>query len=550
MSWQAKKQVDKGVMKNVSNYTPKDKFEDVCKFPIADLSARGIKKETAEKYGVRMSISVEDGKTPTAHYFPYYDQTGKLSGYKKRDLTVPKDHDYHFTSIGKVSVDCKLFGQPYAENLPRKKNNIIITEGEYDALAYFQAAVDQVAGHKTFAGLEPFVVSISLGTGNAIDSVLHNKDFVDLFDKTTLLFDNDKATDAERKKKIKKGKDAVQDVAVALMKDNVYVAEIPSGYKDACDMLQDQKIKELVSLAAFDAKKFVGEKIVTAGSITLDELFEERQEGVYVDAFPSLMKKIHGFRTRELVLLTAPSNVGKSFVCSEFAYSFLEAGETVGFMMLEETGKETVQRMLARKLKVNYNVFKDKPLAVATKEQIEEARNWLTKDRNCFLLDHFGSIPIDELMNKIKSFVHIHKCRYIILDHLSIVISGSKVADERKELDMVMTELATFCAANDVCIIAVSHINRSNAGESKPPKGKEDEPYWVSVSKESMRGSSSLEQLSWIILALEPQVMPDKQRGNVRLTVLKNRPWSYLGIADEFNMNEQTGLLECVGGRF
>jgi len=292
MSAQAKKQVNKGVMHNVGNYTTKDKFEDVCKFPIADLSARGIKKETAEKYGVRMTVSVEDGKTPTAHYFPYYDQTGKLVGYKKRDLTVPKDHDYHFTTVGKVSVDCKMFGQPYAENLPRKKNNIIITEGEYDALAYFQAAVDQVAGHKTYAGLEPFVVSISLGTSNAVDSVLHNKDFVDVFEKCTLLFDNDKATEAERKKKIKKGKDAVQDVAVALMKDNVYVAEIPSGYKDACDMLQDHKVKELVSLAAFDAKKFAGEKIVTASSISLDELFEERQEGVYVNAFPTLIEQV------------------------------------------------------------------------------------------------------------------------------------------------------------------------------------------------------------------------------------------------------------------
>ena len=137
-----------------------------------------------------------------------------------------------------------------------------------------------------------------------------------------------------------------------------------------------------------------------------------------------------------------------------------------------------------------------------------------------------------------------------MLDHLSIVISGNHVTDERKELDMVMTELATFCAANDVCIIAVSHINRSNASDFKPPKDKEDQPFWVPVTKESMRGSAALEQLAWIVLGLEPQIMPDRSRGNVRLVVLKNRPWSYLGVADEFRMNQMTGLLECVKSSF
>lgn len=544
LSWTAKKQTKRGEMTN--RYAePKETMKEIKDLPIADLSDRGIRKEIAEIFGVRMAVSQEDGKTPTAVYFPYFDQSDKVCGYKKRDLTADKMDDRHFTVIGKVSIGCQLFGQQIASKIQRKRNNLIHVEGEYDVLSYYQAGLDQAArgGWKDFA---PFVVGLSLGTANAVDAVLSNAEFVESFHKNTLLYDADEATLPERKKGIKKGKEATNDVATALMSDEVYIAKPPQGCKDPNDALLMGVGDSMVKSATFDAKKFIGEKIVTASEITLDMLTEKRPEGIYVETFPDLMRKLHGFRTRELIVLTAPSNVGKSFVCAEFAYNFLESGKKVGFMYLEEQNKETVQRMLARKLKVNYNKFRDNPLSCATQEQIQDAYNWLTHDRECLLLDHFGSMPITEFMNKINVMHKLHKCEYIIVDHLSMLISGSKVSDERKELDLVMTELAAFCAANDVCIIAVSHLNRSIASDFKPPKGKEDEPHWIPVTKEAMRGSSSLEQLAWCVLGLEPQILPDKSRGNVRLTVLKNRTFGYLGISDEFSMDEQTGLLKVV----
>ena len=127
-----------------------------------------------------------------------------------------------------------------------------------------------------------------------------------------------------------------------------------------------------------------------------------------------------------------------------------------------------------------------------------------------------------------------------------MLVSGLATTDERKMLDIVMTELAAFCASHDVGIIAVSHLNRGVAEEFKPPKGQENEPFFINVKKESLRGSASLEQLSWVIIGVEPEIMPDKSRGRVRLTVLKNRPWGHLGWADVLKMNEDTGVLESA----
>jgi replicative DNA helicase len=282
---------------------------------------------------------------------------------------------------------------------------------------------------------------------------------------------------------------------------------------------------------------------VKAADLDLEFLLEPRPEGIYVNSFPKLMDKLHGFRLRELVLLTSPSGVGKSTVCSIFASAFMEAGEKLGMIYLEETNKETMQRLIAAKLKVNYLEFKNNPLQVTTKEKIQAAYDEIVNNDQLVMLGHFGSLPVSELMAKIKHMHLVEGCNFIILDHLSLVISGSAVKDERKELDMVMTELAAFCAANDVCIIAVSHINRSAAEQFKAPKlkdGEEPKPYWVQVSKEMMRGSAALEQLSFVIIGLEPEINPDRSRGRVRLTVLKNRPWSYLGVADTFKIDDES----------
>lgn len=520
---------------------PKEKIEDILKYPFAEAKDRNIREDICKKFGIRAGLSEKDGKTVEAHYFPSYNQKGKIVGFMKQDITKNKEEAGHWTAIGSVGIGNKLFGQDITESINRKRSSLVITEGQWDAVSVYQALVDQVKGTK-YEGMEPFVVSIPLGTANAVEAILHNDEFVKSFDSLCIFFDDDHCTPAEIKKGIMKGHEAREAVANAMVGSGIALTTISpdEGFKDASDYMQAGRSGDLAKLVQFNKRVYSAEKIVKASEISLDTILEPRPEGIYVNDFPKLMHKIHGFRTRELVLLTAPSGVGKSTVLSIFAESFVESGEKIGMIYLEETNKETMQRLIAAKLKVSYLKFKDKPLDCASIEEIKAAYDDIVNNDKLVMLGHFGSLPVSELMGKIKHMHLVEGCKYILLDHLSMVISGMETENERKQLDIVMTELAAFCAANDVCVIAVSHINRTAAEQFKPPKGKEDEPFWVKVTKEMLRGSSSLEQLSFVILGLEPQIMPDRSRGNVRLTVLKNRPWGYLGACDEFKIDENT----------
>lgn len=532
----------KEFMENNSNDNfNKEKLEDVMKYPFVKAKDRGIRKEICEKFGIRAALSQADGETVEAYYFPSFNQKGKIVGYSKQDITKSKEEKGHWTAIGSVTIGNKLFGQTVAEAINRKRTNVVITEGQWDAVSVYQALVDNVKGTK-YEGLEPFVVSIPLGTANAVEALLHNEAYIQSHDALTIFFDDDYCTPKETKQGVVKGHEAREAVANAFVGSGLSLMTVSpdDGFKDASDYMQAGKVTELAKLVQFGKRVYSAEKIVKANEVSLEELLEPRPEGVYVNAFPELMNKIHGFRTRELTLLTSPSNTGKSTVLSLFANAFVDAGHKIGMIYLEETNKETMQRLVASKLKVNYLKFKDKPLELASIEEITKAYDEIVNNDMLVMLSHFGSLPVSELMSKIKHMHLVEGCKYILLDHLSMVISGLETDNERKQLDIVMTELAAFCAANEVCVIAVSHINRTNANQFVAPKGKEGEPYWVQVTKESMRGSSSLEQLSFIILGLEPQIMPDRSRGNVRLTVLKNRPWGYLGVADEFKIDEET----------
>lgn len=543
--YQKGKGMSKGMMMNPAGHEPKETVAQVSKYPDAVLPERGIRAEVLKKFGVKMALNATT-RTVDAIYFPYYNEGGKLVGYKKRDLTKDKYETGHFTAIGSQGVHSKLFGQQVAEQIQRPKKKLIIVEGEWDVLSAYQACLDSVAGTK-YMGLEPYVVGLSCGTANGKAAITKNLDFIRPFSTVVLGLDNDSSTPEERQKGIKKGMEATEDIGISLTGKELLLADY-GAFHDPNDMIKAGEWEKLSVQLTFPTKKFTAEKIVTADHLDFEELIAKRVEGIHIPQFPELMELLHGFRVRELTVVTGPSGFGKSTVMSTIAGELRLAGKKVGMIFLEEEYKETVLRMMAHKLKVSYNKLKSDPLKYVSREELKAAHEWTKEDDGFVFLNHFGSIQIEELMNKIRYFVAVYEVDYIILDHLSMCVSGLKTEDERKLLDMVMTELAAFCASTDVGIMAVSHLNRGVAQEFKAPKGKENEPFWVHVRKEDLRGSAGLEQMSWIVLGIEPQILPDRSRGCIRIVVLKNRPWGYLGEADILKMNSETGVLETSLG--
>ena len=549
--------------------------------------------EAAQYFKIRSAVSPADGITPVATYLPYYDKYGKLTGFKKRDWTLQKEKTGHFSTVGAVKASSQFFGQHEASmGVGRKQINIV--EGEGDVCAAWQAAYEMVKAMSTspkaskgvkdwadsilkgirhiqndedIGGLPTLpYVGLNCGTANAVDTFANNEKFIRSYEKVVLGFDNDEATALEKEKKIKKGKEATDDVASFLLSENIYVVRYPNerndpdGFKDIRDMYDAGKVRELYAMFTKADDRYVPDKLIGLKDITIENLRKKKKDGVPLPGLPGLYNLTRGPRTGELWTLTGPSGGGKSTISRKIEYAIIDylrdmsiprldgwtESEKVAIIRLEEDEEESVNSLYAEELKVDPKAFVADPEQFLTEEQhLEIHQRWIREDK-IKIFDHFGSIPTDQLIQKLKQMVFLDGCKWIILDHLSMVISGLKSDNERRDLDNIMTELAAFCKKYDVFILSISHMKRK---ELQLPKDKDGNllPFWYPVRKEDLRGSAALEQLSWVVLGVEPEELPDRSRGRVRIVVLKNRPHKKLGIADTMVMDDNGQFSDASG---
>ncbi len=135
--------------------------------------------------------------------------------------------------------------------------------------------------------------------------------------------------------------------------------------------------------------------------------------------------------------------------------------------MLEESNKRSLLGLIG--LHLDKNVTVDR--SVATDDEIEEAFDQLFNDeRNIYLYDHFGSSDIDIIIQRITYMVKALGVRWVILDHVSILVSGLATNDERKLIDLALTRLRSEVVQElGIGLIIVSHLRRPEGD-----KGHED----------------------------------------------------------------------------
>ena len=347
---------------------------------------------------------------------------------------------------------------------------------------------------------------------SAKKEVVNNFEYLDSFEKIVINFDNDKP-----------GQDAAKAVAGLFAPGKVHIMCLKKA-KDANDYLTHGYIKEYID-EWHRAPAFMPDGLqLGSDPALLEEIVNYVEPKSVPYPWEGLNRKLYGLRTSEMTLLLADTGVGKTSVCKEIEYCLLTNEELikenigVGFLHLEEPKRDLALGLMS--------IHKNKPYhfpeVERTEEELREAYRAIIDTDRVVIWDHFGSNDIDVVLSKIRHMAALG-CKYIFLDHLSIVVSDQS-GDERKQLDEISTKLKTLTMNLDICVVAVIHINR---------EGK-------------VRGSAGPEQVSNFILRLErdKKEEDDWRRNITKVTIEKNRKFGKTGPGCYLYYNEVTGRLQ------
>ena len=454
------------------------------------ILSRGISKETCEKYNC-----IKDG---TDTLFGYTDKEGNVIAYKKRNK------DKEFRTSGRWTKS-QLFGQHLYSG---GQKYVTITEGEFDAMATFQ-----------MLGSRYPVVSIKNGGAGGLRDAKQNFEWLNSFENIVLCLDADEV-----------GQRATQEIA-DLFGTKAKIFKHGVDKKDACDYITTKSQDEFID-RWWRAEQYVPDGIIS-GSSLLEEVMKPIASADVNYPFPELNKLTYGIRKGELVTVTAGSGLGKSQFIREIVYHILcKTKDNIGLLFLEESVRKTALSLMS--------LSANAPLHLPDNDISDTIKRKAFDDTlgtgKLFLFDHFGSTSVDNIVNRVRYMAKGLGCKYVFLDHVSIVVSAQASGDERRALDEIMTKLRMMVQETGIGLIVVSHLKR--------PDGKGHEEGAV-TSLAQLRGSGSIAQLSDMVIGLERNGQHEDpiERNTTHVRVLKNRFCGITGQACSLLYNHNTGRM-------
>jgi len=463
------------------------------------LTDRKISQATAQKFGVK---AVQDLKGQVIkHFYPYYNGH-ELSATKCRN-SLTKD----FFVSGSYN-ETGLFGQ----QLFKSGKYVTITEGECDAMAAYE-----------LLGSKWAVVSIIRGASSAVKDIKENLEYVESFDNIVLCFDKDK-----------QGQEAAKKVATILKPGKAKIVTLPNGYKDANDMLMKGSYQQFTS-AWWDAKLYTPSGIIRVSEKKKEFLNREKKESVPYP-WQGLNEKLYGLRQGELVTLTGGTGLGKSSITRELEHWLVkQTQDNVGIIALEEDWRRTVDGVLS--IEANARLYVDQEREKFDEDTLINMFDKIFSNDKVFIHAHFGTNEIDDIFAKLRYLIVGCDCKWVVVDHLHMLVSALAEGDERRAIDNIMTRLRSLVEETGAGLILVSHLRRVDGN-----KGHEN---GIEVSLSHLRGSNSIGQLSDCVIALERNQQSDdpEEARTTKLRVLKSRYTGDVGMATSLIYDKETGRL-------
>ena len=383
------------------------------------LKSRGISLKAAkyfllgvtEKYG-RKLISI-----------PYF-ANGRIQGVKYRSI-----HDkIYLAETGSDLKNILLNHQILSEPPP---DEVIITEGEMDALCLFSQGYKNVLSLSSGAG--------QAATGDFIDDLRRVKNIY-------LCFDNDS-----------EGKRATRELAKRLD----YICKtilLPNGYKDINEyFMGGYSLEDFFSLPREEIHIEHVEPLAKA----IENLYEEQQSEPLIfqiftpwEGMNEILRRGKGITEGDLVIISGLPKVGKSSLLIQWSCYLAKSGIPVLFYCLEMKKRRLIPKFIAAWLQ---DIYSDNP---SQGLQVKE------DDPPIYIVDSSVEKSQRQVFDLIKDAVKRYGIRVVVFDNLHFLLSDT--SHLQAEIAMITKKFKLLAEELSIAIFLVAHVTKK-ADETNPP---------------------------------------------------------------------------------
>lgn len=410
--------------------------------PIIDwFAARGISNQTLLRYKVSEGIDYMPqvgSEVRTIHFNYIYN--GEVYNIKYRDSNK------NFKLVGGAMLG--PFGIDVV--LDNSATELVITEGEIDAMSFFEAGV------KT-------AVSVPNGASKGSQKIEWLDEFVHLFDgkKIYIATDMDEAGVALR-----------NEIARRLGKDNCYIIEFP--YKDANETLVKMGPDALMECYR-NATPFPVEGIDDAVSVKQDifSLYDEGTPSGYDTGYE--MDKDFIWHPGQVTLVTGIPGHGKSTFLKNIIYRLAERHGLKSFIYSAEEANTAFALSDMYQIATGKTFFKSSFAQRIERDEIESLMPFMNDHFKYYRLSD-NDLSIDGILEKAKGMVKRFGINILVIDNMSTVEkSMSNQTDTRHhQIKIMMSDASRFARNYGVHVFLVAHpkkMTEMKSGVYKVPNG-------------------------------------------------------------------------------
>lgn len=465
---------------------------EISELPFQPLTTRGINLQTAERFGVRVGLSPQDGQTQFSHFYPKM-KGQDITGYKVRQLN-PK----FFYAQGRAS-GCDLFGLQQALLKDVYKHSVYLFEDELSSMSGFQ--VMKQFAKEGYQNYSPACVSLPDGTKSAARVCGQNKDFLLSFKEIVVCMDADKA-----------GDEAVE-VIRSLFPDRVKVVRLPM--KDANDMLMAGREMELYQHLRFNAKAETPDGAVSIMDCLEDALKKPTWGLTY--PWQGLTNLTYGIRFKEIIAVGGGVGLGKTLIGHELCAHLINVEkQRIGMFMLEETVGNTIKNISGKVANIPFH----RPDIEYDEQTLKDVA--MSFGDNVALWQNKGQNSWENIKACMRFWAVVEGRKVMILDNITALTAHLSPSEINTEISKIASELAGLCDELDVVCFVFSHLN--------PPSGGKPHEEGGDVKEVQFTGSRALMRWCQVILGFERNKYAEGDAKNIsRIKLLKDRNYGQSG---------------------